>query len=246
MRKLIAPLFAALFAPALIAADAAPADAHKPAAEKAATDKPTTDKPAATPAAADPKPDAEGFYPLFDGKTFAGWRVGKNAETFKIADGAIVVNGDVAHLFYDGPVHNHDFKDFHFKAEVMTFPNSNSGIYFHTEYQDASWPAKGFECQVNNTFVKDPRKTASLYAVKDVMDAPAKDGEWFTYEILVKGKHIELKINGKTANSYDVPDDYKAPKGMAGRVLGHGTFALQGHDKGSKAMFRNISVKPLD
>jgi hypothetical protein len=213
-----------------------------------AADKPAADAPAAHPAAAAdaPRPDANGFYSLFDGKTLNGWKVGKNAETFKVEDGSIVVNGDVAHLFYVGQVHGADFKDFHFKAEVKTLPNSNSGIYFHTKYQEANWPAAGFECQVNNTFVKDPRKTASLYAVKDVKEQVARDNEWFLYEILVKGQKITLKINGKVINEYEVPADYQPPKGMDGRKLGHGTFALQGHDKGSKAMFRNITVKALD
>ena len=196
--------------------------------------------------AAAPKPDADGFVSLFDGKTLDGWKVGKNADTFKVEDGAIVVNGDVAHLFYVGPVHNHEWKNFHFKAQVMTLPNSNSGIYFHTKYQEESWPAAGFECQVNNSFVKDPRKTASLYAVKDVKEQVAQDNEWFTYEIVVKDKKIAISINGKVINEYEVPADYQPPKGMAGRVLGSGTFALQGHDKGSKAMFKDIKVKSLD
>ncbi|HEX8915899.1 MAG TPA: DUF1080 domain-containing protein, partial [Humisphaera sp.] len=196
--------------------------------------------------AAAPKADADGFYSLFDGKTLDGWKVGKNAETFKVEDGNIVVNGDVAHLFYVGPVNNHEFKNFHFKAEVKTFPNSNSGIYFHTKFQEESWPKQGFECQVNNTFVKDPRKTASLYAVKDVKEQVAQDGEWFTYDIVVQGKKITLSINGKVINEYEVPANYQPPKGMDGRVLGSGTFALQGHDKGSKVMFRNIKVKPLE
>lgn len=209
-----------------------------------AADAPAPHADHAAPAA--PKADADGFYSLFDGKSLAGWKVGKNADTFKVEDGAIHINGDVAHLFYDGPVHGHDFKNFHFKAEVKTKPNSNSGIYFHTTYQEESWPAAGFECQVNNTFVKDPRKTASLYAVKDVKEQVAQDNEWFLYEVIVKGKTITLKINGKTVNEYEVKEDYQPPKGMPGRKLGHGTFALQGHDKGSTAMFRNISVKPLD
>ena len=223
-RKSLALLPVLLLAPAVLAAWALAADAPADA----------------------PKPDADGFYALFDGKSLAGWKVGKNADTFKVQDGAIVVNGDVAHLFYDGPVKDHAFKDFHFKAEVMTFPNANSGIYFHTKYQEDGWPAAGFECQVNNTYAKDPRKTASLYAVKDVTEAPAKDNEWFLYEIVVQGRKVEIKINGKTVNTYEAAADYQAPKKMAGRVLGTGTFALQGHDKGSKVMFRNIAVKPLD
>src|SRR4030095_7924565 len=97
-----------------------------------------------------PQPDKDGFYSLWDGKTLDNWKVGKNASSFKVADDMIIVNGPVAHLFYVGPVHNHDFKDFHFKAEVMTYPEANSGIYFHTKFQEESWPAQGFEAQVNN------------------------------------------------------------------------------------------------
>src|SRR4051794_3816097 len=75
-----------------------------------------------------------GWIPLFDGKTLDGWKVGENAETFSVQDGAIVAHGNTAHLFYDGQIALHNFTNFEFKAEVMTEPGSNSGIYFHTEY----------------------------------------------------------------------------------------------------------------
>ena len=193
-----------------------------------------------------PKPDADGFYSLFDGKSLEGWKPDENPQTFKVQDGNIVVNGQRSHLFYVGPVHDHDFKDFHFKAEVMTFPNSNSGIYFHSKPQGGGWPSQGFECQVNNTYTSDPKKTGGLYAVKDVMNtAPVGDNEWFTYDIIVKGNTVELKINGKTTTEWTQPADWKHDE-FAGRKLGHGTFALQGHDPGSKVMYRNIKVKPLD
>ena len=45
---------------------------------------------------------------------------------------------------------DHNFKDFHFKAEVQCFENSNSGIYFDTKYQGKGFPQVGFEAQVNN------------------------------------------------------------------------------------------------
>lgn len=196
-------------------------------------------------AADEPKPDADGFYNLFDGKSLDGWKVGDNAQSFSVKDGMIVVNGKVAHLFYDGPVKDHNFKNFHFKAEVMTFPKANSGIYFHTKYQEKSWPAQGFECQVNNSHT-DWRRTGGLYAVDDVKDPPAKDNEWFLYEIIVKGKQIVIKIDGKTTVDFTVKDDYKPPQGMDGRVLSNGTFALQGHDPGSKVQYKNIMVKPLE
>jgi len=44
------------------------------------------------------------------------WKVGENAETFKVDNGMIVVNGNTAHLFYEGDVKDLNFKNFDFKA----------------------------------------------------------------------------------------------------------------------------------
>ena len=125
----------------------------------------------------------------------------------------------------------------------MTLPHSNSGIYFHTKYQEEGWPTAGFECQVNNTY-HDPKKTASLYGVKDTLEAPANDDEWFEVHIKVDGKKVVTKVNGKTVIEWEQPADAK-PGGNFERVLGEGTFALQGHDPGSTVLFRNIRVKRL-
>ncbi len=188
-------------------------------------------------------PVEEGFKSLFDGKSMAGWKINENDKSWAIEDGAIVCKGDRSHLFYVGD--SKPFKNFHFKAEVKTTPNSNAGIYFHTKFQDSGWPKYGFECQVNNSYDKDPRRTSSLYSVKDVKEAAAKDNEWYTQEIIVQGKKVTLKVNGKTQVEYDEPADAKAGKDFT-RVLDEGTFALQAHDPGSKVYFRNIQVKRLD
>ena len=181
---------------------------------------------------------------LFDGKSLSGWKVGDNAQTFSVQDGAIVVNGPTAHLFYDGPVMNHQFKNFEFKAKVMTMPGANSGIYFHTAYQQDGWPAKGYEAQVNNSHT-DWRRTGSLYAIQDVKEVFVADNEWFTEHIIVQGKKITIKINNKTVVEYTEPDNVERPKDMAGRKLSSGTFALQGHDPKSKVLFKDIMVKVL-
>jgi hypothetical protein len=181
---------------------------------------------------------------LFDGKTLDGWKVGANPQTFKVEDGMIVVNGNVAHLFYDGPLKEHDFKNFEFKADVKTLPGSNSGIYFHTVFQESSWPKKGYEVQVNNSHT-DWRRTAGLYGVQDVKEAPAKDEEWFTMYIKVKGKHIIVKVNNKLITDYTEPDDVKREPGMAQRLISSGTIALQGHDPRSTVFYKNILLRVL-
>ena len=186
----------------------------------------------------------DGWVSLFDGKSFNGWKVGENAGSFKIENGAIAVNGNVAHLFYDGDIQQHQFKNFEFKASVMTLPGSNSGIYFHTAFQLGGWPQKGYEVQVNNS-QSDWRRTGSLYAIEDVKEVYVKDNEWFTEHISVVGKRITIKINNKTVVDYTEPENVKREAGMEQRLLDKGTFALQGHDPGSKVYFKNIMVKVL-
>jgi Domain of Unknown Function (DUF1080) len=188
--------------------------------------------------------DDKGWISLFDGKTLNGWKVGANATAFTIENGAIAVNGDVAHLFYDGPVQQHLFKNFELNVDVMTMPGSNSGIYFHTAFQESNWPNKGYEVQVNNTHT-DWRRTGSLYAIQDVKEVYAKDGEWFTEHITVKGKRITVHINNKQVVDYTEPDNVQREESMKERLLSQGTFALQGHDPKSKVLFKNIKVKVL-
>jgi len=187
----------------------------------------------------------KGFVSLFDGKSLNGWKVNKeNPKSITVKDGNIVIDGPRAHLFYTGDVENHNFKNFVLRAQVKTFPKANSGIYFHTKYEDSGWPYAGFEAQVNNTH-GDPKKSGGLYAVKDVNPAPAKDGEWFDYEIRVKGKEVNIKINGKVTSSWTEIPNAPHLKSMPGRKLGSGTFALQAHDPKSVVHYRNIRVKTL-
>ena len=188
--------------------------------------------------------ESTGWVSLFDGKSLNGWRVGDNAETFTIENGAIVAHGNTAHLFYEGDVNQHDFKNFEFKADVMTTPGSNSGIFIHSTFQQASWPKKGYEVQVNNS-QSDWRRTGSLYSVDDVREVYVKDNEWFTESVVVRGKNIIIKINDKTVVNYNEPDSVAQNVPIGGKRLSSGTFALQGHDPNSKVYFKNIMVKPL-
>jgi len=183
-----------------------------------------------------------GWVSIFDGKSMKGWKANENKDTWKFEDGNLVCHGPRSHLFYMGD--KEPFVNFEFKAEVMTTPGSNAGIYFHTRYQKDGWPKYGYEAQVNITH-KDPKKTGSLYGVVNVSNPPAKDNEWWTQHIIVKGKQIEIKINDQTVVKYTEPENKKATSPQFERRLDSGTFALQGHDPKSKVYFRNIRVKRL-
>jgi Domain of Unknown Function (DUF1080) len=185
-----------------------------------------------------------GWVSLFDGKTLTNWKVGDNPSAFSIENGAIAAHGETAHLFYNGPVHKHQFKNFEFKATVMTTSGSNSGIYFHTAFQQGGWPEKGYEVQVNNSHT-DWRRTGSLYGIEDVKEVYVKDNEWYTEYIKVEGKRVIIKINDKTVVDYTEPENVQREEGNTLRVISGGTFALQAHDPNSKVYFKNLMVKVL-
>ncbi|MGZ8538729.1 MAG: 3-keto-disaccharide hydrolase [Flavisolibacter sp.] len=185
-----------------------------------------------------------GWISLFDGKTLNNWKAAENPSTFRVDSGMIIVHGPRAHLFYDGPVLDHNFKNFEFKASVMTTAGSNSGIFIHTAYQDKDWPSKGYEVQVNNS-QSDWRRTGSLYGVDDVKEVYVKDNEWYTEHIIVQGKKITIKINDRTVVEYIEPDNIDKLADRKTKRLSSGTFALQGHDPDSKVYYKDIMVKPL-
>lgn len=190
----------------------------------------------------------DGWISLFNGKDFTGWKVNENQSTFSIQDGAIVSHGPRSHCFYVGPVGNHDFKNFELKVDVMTEPGSNGGIYFHTAYQDVSWPEKGFEVQVNNSHT-DHIRTGSLYHVKDIgtedIKDIVKDNQWFTERIVVRGDSVTIFLNDKQVVAWTQPADWKGTSDFAGRRIDHGTIALQGHDPNSTVHYKNIQIKLL-
>ena len=197
--------------------------------------------------------EGDGWTSMFNGKDLSGWKSNDEvAGSFTVEDGTIKVSNGRAHLFYVGSDGAAQFKNFEFKAKVKiagTEQGSNSGIYIHTEFEPTGWPSKGFECQVNSTKHKDPKKTGGLYAVKDVLNtSPVPDDQWFDYSIKVEGKHITIAINGVVTSDWTEPEGWDpatALKNMPGRKLGEGTMALQGHDPKSLVFYKDLFIKAL-
>ena len=204
------------------------------------------------------------FAVLFDGKSLDGWRSSSdNPGCFTLEDGALKVSGGRAHLFYAGSVGNADFSNFELKLRVKTTAGSNSGVYFHTKFQDDGWPSVGFEAQVNSTHT-DPKKTGSLYGIANIYvpkegattgvrisdkkeiflnrsAAPSTDDEWFDYHITVKDSRVVIRVNG------EVMVDWTQPEGWdrKGRQISSGTVALQAHDPKSTTYYKDIRIKIL-
>jgi hypothetical protein len=186
-----------------------------------------------------PPARADDWQVLFDGKSLSGWKANEHVEAFALKDGELVVHGDRGHLFYVGPVAGAQFRNFELEVEAQTKPGANSGVFFHTRWQDEGWPAHGYEAQVNSTH-GDEIKSGSLYGVVKVNPAPTVDDRWYVMNVRVVGRRITVRIDGRTVVDWLEPEGVEGP-----RRLSSGTFALQAHDPGSEVRYRAVRVKPL-
>jgi hypothetical protein len=188
----------------------------------------------------------EGWVELINGKDFTGWRASENKGTWSVTDGLFQAVGKRSHLFYEGEHLGDGFKNFELEVQVRTFKLANSGIYFHTKYQETGWPSNGMEIQVNNTHIGEGdyvelKKMASLYSVRNVYKSFGQDGEWMTVKARVESNRVQIWLNGlKTV-------DYVQPEKTFSSVkrLGKGTFSLQGHDSLSKMQYKSFRVRRL-
>jgi hypothetical protein len=188
-----------------------------------------------------------GYVSLFNGKDLTGWKASMNPDSFKVENGAIIANavGGPSHLFYDGSVGNHSFKDFDLRVDVLARYRSNGGVYVMTEFQPQGFPGKGFEIQVNNSH-SDRIRTGSLYHVVDLSNIPGKDDEWIPMEIKAQGDTITVSVKGQEVVHWTQPTDWQSNYDTASRKIAPGTIAFQSHDVYSVTAYSNIRLKLLN
>ena len=172
------------------------------------------------------KPDAHGWFKVFDGKTLSGWTAPTPGK-WEVKDGVLTGQGPVSHLFSPN-----EYTNLEFKAEVKLNHSGNSGMYFRAAL-GPGWP-KGYEAQVENTS-PDPQRTGSLYNLHKIGDQLGADDTWWTQHILAIGNHIIIKVNDKVVTDYiDKNGTYRS-----------GHLAFQQHNEGSVVEYRNVMVKRL-
>ncbi|MEL6108732.1 MAG: DUF1080 domain-containing protein [Planctomycetota bacterium] len=188
---------------------------------------------------------------LFNGRDLTGWEANTNPNSFSVEEGVLKVHGKsgMSHLFYVGETGNDvAFKDFELVLLARSEPNSNSGIFFHTdrELRGGKYLNKGYELQLNSS-KKEKRKTGSLYGVVDLDESAADESEWFKVRLLVRGSQITVFINDNRVVDYHEPDNPKRSRKRAKRLLGPagGAIAIQAHDPVSVFYFKSIRIREI-
>ena len=171
--------------------------------------------------------ESGGWRPLFDGRTFAGWR-GLGRDTvptahWTIDNGAIhkVPSGSVAKMPDGQPAQGGDlmtiesFGDFELSFEWKVAPGANSGVKYNVSEEisrrSANNAALGFEYQVldddRHPDGKQPNhRSGALYDLIPPNEAKklAPVGEWNHSVIIVRGNHGEHWLNGAKIVEYDL------------------------------------------
>lgn len=193
--------------------------------------------------------EKEGFVLLFNGENLDGW-VGNKVD-YKAVNGEIVIsgsNGSHGNLFTEK-----EYEDFNFRFEFKLTPGANNGLGIRASLKgDAAY--KGMELQIlDNTAevyanLKSYQYHGSVYGVIAAKRGFLKPvGEWNNEEVIMKGTHVKVILNGEVIVDGDIAEaskngtaDHKNHPGLK-REKGH--IGYLGH--GSEVYFRNIRVKEL-
>lgn len=182
----------------------------------------------------------EGFEPLCDGKSFAGWEQKGNWE---IEDGAFYRARSGGPLTYTvKPMPD----DFELRFDWKVSKGCNSGVYYRPgqyEYQVLD--------DANSPYGVNPRtRAASLFfGMAPAKDATRPFGEWNEGRIVCQGSVIQHWLNGQKVIDFDYTDprwaeEVELLKGRGAKLSDRGgKLWLQDH--GAPVWFRSIRLRTI-
>jgi hypothetical protein len=205
-----------------------------------------------------PVADAEGYVPLFDGKTTKGWRNFKETgigEQWVVEDGVLSLTGKGG----GDIVTEQQYDNFDLKLEWKISPNGNSGLFFYVVEADSLEKVyhSGPEIQIlDNDGHPDGKihthRSGDNYDLQaSTVETVRPVGEWNELRLIVDNGHVEQWLNGTKVVEYELGSDawealYQKSKFTKWPMYGRATkghIALQDH--GNPVWFRNIKIKEL-
>ncbi|TAE75804.1 MAG: DUF1080 domain-containing protein [Verrucomicrobia bacterium] len=213
----------------------------------------------ADPNAVSPEELEDGFKPLFDGKTLAGWRTYKAREPkpqWQVVDASITLTtgggGDL--------ITEKQFADFELRWEWKIAAEGNSGVMWRVAETDQAASRTGPEYQLldpaaQGRFLAEVAKGNVGGALYDLdpadpgLSKPA--GQWNSSRLRVRGSRMELFLRGILTADVDLESEEWARKIAASKFATWPRFAKEpkGHiclqDHGNPVSFRHLRIKEL-
>ncbi|MFM8283767.1 MAG: DUF1080 domain-containing protein [Planctomycetaceae bacterium] len=190
----------------------------------------------------------EGFTPLFDGKSLAGWQ--GDVAGYEVVNGEIHCRQGAGGKLLTAA----EYGDFVLRFEFRLTPGANNGLGIRAPV-DGDAAFAGMELQILDDGHEKYRSIApwqahgSIYGVVAATRGALKPtGEWNVEEVTVRGSKVMVVLNGQTIVDADVAEfrdgkatlDGKEHPGLK-RTRGH--LGFLGH--GDEVHFRNIRLRPL-
>ena len=130
-----------------------------------------------------------------------------------------------------------DYENFILKGQALTTEGAEAALLFHSDGES------GYEITIRNGAQDGSIKTGSLRSVRNLYRSLATDGEWFDFEVAVRGKNVAVKVNGVDVVCYTEPAKPYREAAHAKKLIGKGAIALKGV-KGD-VRFRSLAVESL-
>ena len=187
------------------------------------------------------------FVSVFNGVDLTGWT--GDLDGYAVEDGMLVCQKEKGgNLYID-----QEFADFHLKFSFRLEPNGNNGLGIRAEKgKDAAY--YGMEIQILDDYaeayaeLKPYQYHGSIYGVVPARRGFLKTaGEWNHEEVIAKGNHIQVILNGTTIVDADIAeaaspqtiDEREHP----GLFNASGYIGFLGHDH--RVEFKDIYIKVL-
>lgn len=181
--------------------------------------------PASEPAAEQAPPESAEWITLFDGTSLDQFDQLGEAQ-WNIVDDYVEADGKGSYL-----VTQEHFDDFRLEVEFWPSPDANSGVYIRCQDPEAINADSGYEINIYDTNENPDNRTGAVINYSAPIEAVVAGGQWNKYEIMAKGSHLFVHLNGRLVA--DVEDDTYAS----------GPIALQ--NNGGLIRFRNVRVQRL-
>jgi 3-keto-disaccharide hydrolase len=191
------------------------------------------------------RPTGEGWIDLFDKDNAPAWKEPSGKEFFTMKDGVMHIAGSKPTKY--ASYMTEQFDDFQLHVEFKLTEKCNSGVLMRAKPEDP--PYTGFEIQIYDDHGGLPsfNSGGSMYDIAAPMYTMTRPtGEWNSYDITAKGKHVVVFMNGWKILDVDFSKmtmpigKFKVPYAQ---MPSKGHIVLQDH--GHELWFRNAMIKKL-
>lgn len=182
---------------------------------------------------------------LFDGRSLAGWE-GDTQKTWRVQDGCITAGN------LESMVPRNEFlattrryTNFVLRLKVKLTGTEgfvNSGVQFRSERIPNHHEMIGYQADIGAGWwgaLYDESRRNKIMAKPDeaLIKKTLKEGQWNNYEVRAEGKHIVIKLNGKTTIDYTEADP---------AIPQQGFIAVQIHGGGKTIVqFKDLKIQEL-